>query len=124
VVEGALKGGVEVVVGFEGALRFDAERRSDRWLVFQGPRVIVGPNPNGAPHVLIVEEIRHRLATGEGAELRGGVMQAKYPQALQQVRFAGVRGADEQVDPPALQAELPDRFEAFDLHLADHPRAS
>jgi len=32
--------------------------------------------------------------------------------------------ADEQVDPPALQAELPDRLEALDLHLADHPRAS
>jgi hypothetical protein len=102
----------------------DAEQTEARWLVFQGPCVSICPNPNGALHVLIVEEICHCLTTSEGAELLGVVRKAEHPQALQQVRFAGVRGADEQVDPPALQAELPDRFEAFDLHLADHPRAS
>jgi hypothetical protein len=68
------------------------ERRSNWRLVFQGPLVAVRPNPNGASHVPIVEEIRHRLATREGAELLGIVRKAEHPQALQKVRLAGVRG--------------------------------
>jgi hypothetical protein len=109
------------VAAVEERLRPDTERRVGRQVAFQGPRVAARPNPNGALHVQIVEEIRHRPAPGEGAELLGVVRKAEHPQALQQVRLAGVRRADEQVDPPTLQAEMPDRLELFDLHIADHP---